>query len=66
MNKSLTIENLNPRIAAVEYAVRGPIVTRAVEIEKEMKSVLLYLLLALQHCSFSGQARLPFRSSYSS
>jgi alanine transaminase len=40
-NKVLTIKNLNPRVIDVEYAVRGPIVIRAAEIEKELKSVLI-------------------------
>jgi alanine transaminase len=38
-NKILTMENLNPRVIDIEYAVRGPIVIRATEIEKEIKSV---------------------------
>ncbi|XP_063777164.1 alanine aminotransferase 2-like [Pseudophryne corroboree] len=33
----LTLETMNPRIKKVEYAVRGPIVTRAVELEKELQ-----------------------------
>lgn len=37
--KILTMENLNSRVIAVEYAVRGPIVIRATEIEDEIKSV---------------------------
>jgi alanine transaminase len=37
--KILTMENLNPRVIDVEYAVRGPIVIRAAEIEKEIKLV---------------------------
>ncbi|CAF0718216.1 unnamed protein product [Adineta steineri] len=36
-DRSLTIENLNPRVIEVEYAVRGPIVIRAAEIEKQLK-----------------------------
>jgi len=36
-NKILTIETLNPNIKAMEYAVRGPIVARAGEIEKELE-----------------------------
>ncbi|UJR31234.1 hypothetical protein I4U23_018736 [Adineta vaga] len=36
-NRTLTIENLNPRVLEVEYAVRGPIVIRAAEIEKQLK-----------------------------
>lgn len=38
--KTLTMENLNPHVIEVEYAVRGPIVLRAAEIEKDIKSVL--------------------------
>lgn len=36
-NKVLTMDTLNPYIKAMEYAVRGPIVTRAAEIEAELK-----------------------------
>jgi len=35
--KVLTEETLNPRIKLVEYAVRGPIVARAVALEKELQ-----------------------------
>lgn len=35
-NKVLTIENINPHVKKMEYAVRGPIVIRAGEIEQEM------------------------------
>ncbi|PWA25392.1 hypothetical protein CCH79_00005435 [Gambusia affinis] len=34
--KVLTIDNMNPTVKKVEYAVRGPIVQRAVELEKEL------------------------------
>ncbi len=40
-NKSLTMENLNPRVTDVEYAVRGPIVIRAAEIEKQVTMVFI-------------------------
>lgn len=33
------MENLNPNIIEMEYAVRGPLVIRAVEIEKELERV---------------------------
>ena len=36
--KVITVENMNPHVKAMEYAVRGPIVVRAGEIEKELKS----------------------------
>lgn len=39
MSRTLTMKTLNPRVIEVEYAVRGPIVIRAAEIEKEIKSV---------------------------
>ncbi|XP_038819711.1 alanine aminotransferase 2-like isoform X1 [Salvelinus namaycush] len=36
-NKVLTIDTMNPKVKNVEYAVRGPIVQRAVQIEKELR-----------------------------
>ena len=38
--KTLTLDNLNPHIKSMEYAVRGPILIRAAEIEKELEQVL--------------------------
>lgn len=38
-HKVLTLESMNPWIKKVEYAVRGPIVTRAVQLEKELQQV---------------------------
>ena len=35
----VTAQNLNPCIIRMEYAVRGPLVIRATEIEKELKNV---------------------------
>lgn len=40
--KPLTLENMNPSVKQVEYAVRGPIVAWAGEIEKELAKVLGY------------------------
>lgn len=37
--KVLTIDTMNPTVKKVEYAVRGPIVQRAVELEKELSQV---------------------------
>lgn len=37
--KSLTMATLNPQVKAVEYAVRGPIVIKAGDIEREMQQV---------------------------
>ncbi|KAL0966260.1 hypothetical protein UPYG_G00293080 [Umbra pygmaea] len=36
-DKVLTIDTMNPTIKKVDYAVRGPIVQRAVQIEKELR-----------------------------
>ena len=36
--KVLTVESMNERVKAVQYAVRGPIVIRAGEIEAELKA----------------------------
>merc|ERR1711997_268344 len=35
---TVTMDNLNPCIKTMEYAVRGPLVIRATEIEKELQS----------------------------
>lgn len=35
----LTMDTMNPNVKRVEYAVRGPIVQRAVQIERELKMV---------------------------
>lgn len=36
---TLTMDNLNPNVIVMEYAVRGPLVIRAGEIEKELEKV---------------------------
>ena len=38
--KTLTMETLNPQVKAVEYAVRGPIVTKARDIERGLQQVI--------------------------
>lgn len=43
--KVLTLDSMNPNVKRVEYAVRGPIVQRAVQIEKELKEVKCVRLL---------------------
>ena len=35
----LTVENMNPHVKGMEYAVRGPIVIRAGQIEEELQQV---------------------------
>lgn len=58
ISRTLTMKTLNPRVIEVEYAVRGPIVIRAAEIEKEIKSVFqsVRFRLSLEH--FLGQSQL--------
>lgn len=36
---TITLDNMNPAIKKMEYAVRGPLVIRATEIEKEIEKV---------------------------
>ncbi|KAI8425869.1 hypothetical protein MSG28_004889 [Choristoneura fumiferana] len=40
-SKAITIENINPNILKLEYAVRGPLVIRAAEIEKELEKLTM-------------------------
>ena len=35
----LNLSNMNPCVKEMQYAVRGPIVARAAQLEKELKSV---------------------------
>ena len=35
----ITIDNMNPHVKKLEYAVRGPLVIRATAIERELKEV---------------------------
>ena len=35
----LTIDNMNPNVKVMEYAVRGPLVIRAGQIEEELQKV---------------------------
>lgn len=37
--KVLTLENMNPCVRRLEYAVRGPIVARAQELQQELQQV---------------------------
>lgn len=45
--KCLQLENINPNFITMEYAVRGPLVIRAGEIEKELKQVKMYRYISL-------------------
>ena len=40
--KVLTLDTMNPCVRKVEYAVRGPIVLRALELEQELRQVWLW------------------------
>lgn len=46
----LTMETLNPQVKAVEYAVRGPIVIKAGEIERELLQVRFDMLFQRVKC----------------
>lgn len=49
--KNLSMETLNPHVKAVEYAVRGPIVIKAGEIERCLEEVRsLEVILYQYHC----------------
>jgi len=37
--KVITLSNMNPQLRKMEYAVRGPLVIRATQIEKELSQV---------------------------
>jgi hypothetical protein len=39
VDRVLSVDNINPNVKAMEYAVRGPLVIRAGEIEKELANV---------------------------
>lgn len=41
------LNNINPQIKLMEYAVRGPLVIRATEIEKELANVSIFFFLLI-------------------
>lgn len=47
------LNNINPQIKLMEYAVRGPLVIRATEIEKELANVSRKFLLSIFFCLIS-------------
>ncbi|XP_010779235.1 alanine aminotransferase 2-like [Notothenia coriiceps] len=50
--KVLTIDSMNPTVKKVEYAVRGPIVQRALELERELSEVCTRCLISMDNiCS---------------
>lgn len=63
--KVLTIDSMNPHVKNIEYAVRGPIVTRAGEIEKELnlgqkKDFTNVIKANIGDCHAVGQEPLTF------
>ncbi|XP_005105612.1 alanine aminotransferase 2 [Aplysia californica] len=63
--KVLTIDNMNPHVKNIEYAVRGPIVIRAGEIEKELnagekKNFTDVIRANIGDCHATGQEPLTF------
>ncbi len=46
--KVLTVDTMNANVKKVDYAVRGPIVQRAVQIEKELKEVRAVFITSSQ------------------
>lgn len=49
----LTLDTMNPNVKRVEYAVRGPIVQRAAQIEKELKEVMSTLCFVIMTLNVS-------------
>ena len=73
-NKILNMQNLNPNFLIVEYAVRGPMVICAVELEKKLAKIWSLfcnskkddLLILLENydkrCHFLQRVRKPFKN----
>ncbi|KAI8125371.1 hypothetical protein FF38_05334 [Lucilia cuprina] len=64
-NKCLQLENINPNFITMEYAVRGPLVIRAGEIERELKEGVKkpfdYVIRAnIGDCHAMGQKPITF------
>lgn len=64
-SKVLTMKTINPRAKEMEYAVRGPIVTRAVELGKELaagaqKPFTSVLQANIGDCHATGQTPITF------
>lgn len=52
--KTLTIDNLNPHVKGMEFAVRGPIVIRGSQIEKDLAKVLLSFFVRVVYLAKIG------------
>lgn len=53
--KTLTLDSMNPNVIKMEYAVRGPLVIRAGEIEKEIKQVCFTNFRTRRRAQYSYQ-----------
>lgn len=42
---TLNLDTINPNLKRVQYAVRGPVLDRAMEIDADLLQVLYYFLL---------------------
>lgn len=63
--KTITLDNMNANLIAMEYAVRGPIVIRAGEIERDLKAGKKYnftevIRANIGDCHAVGQVPLTF------
>ena len=47
----LNVDTMNPNVKRIEYAVRGPVVQRAVQIEKELKEVHFHVYYWIEVCN---------------
>lgn len=61
--KVLTIDNVNPNLKRMEYAVRGPLLIRALEIEKEIEKVRLLNHLSYSHTCIGISSYALFKQS---
>lgn len=64
--KVLNLENMNPNVRIMEYAVRGPLLIRATEIENELKKVriLIFVYYRFRQIDFDQGILLLFIYKY--
>ena len=49
-SKVLKLDNMNPHVKVMEYAVRGPLVIRAGQIEAELQQVCVVCVVMYLKC----------------
>jgi len=54
--KVLTLDTMNPCVRRVEYAVRGPIVLRALELEQELRQVWPWAPPLPSSCTWTAES----------